>query len=343
MRQLLNTLYVTTEPSYLRLDHETVRMEVEGDTRAQVPLHHLGAIVCFGNVLMSPALIGRCAEDGRSIVLMSRSGRFRARVVGPQSGNILLREAQFEQARSEAACTHIARALVAGKVQNSRRLTVRAAREVDNPKRQQGLEAAAEHLGRTLTYLKSADSTDEIRGLEGDAAKTYFGVLSHMVRQQRGTFEMVGRSRRPPRDPFNAVLSFLYTLLLNDCNAAAEGVGLDAQMGFLHVSRPGRPSLGLDLMEELRAPVADRLALTLINRRQLTRGDFRSCEGGAVLLNEDGRKTVIEAYQKRKQDEVTHPFLDRSMEIGLIPHTQARLLARTLRGDMDRYIPYLTR
>jgi CRISPR-associated protein Cas1 len=343
MRQLLNTLYVTTEPSYLHLDHETVRMEVEGEIQAQVPLHHLGAIVCFGNVLISPALMGRCADDGRAVVLMSRSGRFRARVHGPQSGNILLRETQFELASSESACTDIARALVAGKVQNSRRLIVRAAREIGDAKRQSSLQAAAKHMARTLDYLESADSTEEVRGLEGDAAKTYFGVLSHMVRQQRGDFKMTQRSRRPPRDPFNAVLSFLYTLLLNDCNAAAEGVGLDFQMGFLHVSRPGRPSLGLDLMEELRAPVADRLALTLINRRQLTPSDFRSCEGEAVLLNDDGRKTVIQAYQERKQDEVTHPFLDRSMEIGLIPHAQARLLARTLRGDMDSYIPYLTR
>lgn len=343
MRQLLNTLYVTTAPSYLHLDHETVRMEVEGDTRAQVPLHHLGAIVCFGNVLISPALMGRCADDGRAVVLMSRNGRFRARVHGPQSGNILLREAQFDLARSASACTDIARAVVAGKVQNSRRLVVRAAREIDDANRQADLRTAAQHLARIVNYLKAADSIDEVRGLEGEAAKTYFGVLSHMVRQQRTHFEMTRRSRRPPRDPFNAVLSFLYTLLLNDCNAAAEGVGLDVQMGFLHAPRPGRPSLGLDLMEELRAPVADRLALTLINRRQLTPRDFRSCEGGAVLLNDEGRKTVIQAYQERKQDEVTHPFLDRSMAIGLIPHAQARLLARTLRGDMDSYIPYLTR
>ena len=310
---------------------------------AQVPLHHLGAIVCFGNVLVSPALMGRCAEDGRAVVLMSRTGRFRARVQGPCSGNILLRETQFEQAASEAARTEITRALVAGKVQNSRRLVVRAAREVDDADRQGALQQAARHLARTLDYLKSTESTDAVRGLEGDAAKTYFGVLSHMIRRQRSDFEITHRSRRPPRDPFNAVLSFLYTLLLNDCVAAAEGVGLDVQMGFLHVPRPGRPSLGLDLMEELRAPVADRLALTLVNRRQLTPGDFRACDGGAVLLNDVGRATVIEAYQQRKQDTVTHPFLDRTMEIGLIPHTQARLLARTLRGDMDAYIPYLTR
>lgn len=343
MRQLLNTLYVTTEPSYLHLDHDTVRMEVNGDTEAQVPLHHLGAIVCFGNVLVSPALMGRCADDGRSVVFLGRTGRFKARVRGPQSGNVLLRQAQFEQANDESVCAAIARALVAGKVQNSRRLVVRAAREIDDPERQAALREAAKSMARTLSYLEEAQSIDEIRGLEGEAAKTYFGVLSHMIRQQREDFQMTMRSRRPPRDRFNAVLSFLYTLLLNDCTAAAEGVGLDFQMGFLHVPRPGRPSLGLDLMEELRAPIADRLALTLINRRQLTPDDFRERSGGAVLLSDEGRKTVIVAYQERKQEEITHPFLDRTMEIGLIPHTQARLLARTLRGDMKSYIPFLVR
>lgn len=343
MRQLLNTLYVTTEPSYLHLDHDTVRMEVDGDTRAQVPLHHLGALVCFGNVLVSPALMGRCADDGRAVVFMSRTGRFKARVHGPQSGNILLRQAQFDQADSTETRTDIARALVVGKVQNSRRLVVRAAREIDDDHRQTALRNAASRLERTLKYLEAAQSTDEVRGLEGEAAKTYFEVVPAMVRQQRDAFQMNGRSRRPPQDRFNAVLSFLYTLLLNDCSAAAEGVGLDFQMGFLHVPRPGRPSLGLDLMEELRAPIVDRLALTLINRRQLTPDDFRKRSGGAVLLNDEGRKTVIVAYQERKQDEITHPFLDRTMEIGLIPHMQARILARRLRGDMDQYIPFLVR
>jgi len=344
MRQLLNTLYVTTEPSYLHLDHDTVRMEVDGDTKAQVPLHHLGAITCFGNVLVSPALLGRCADDGRAVVFMTRTGRFRARVRGPQSGNILLRQAQFDGAGEEMTCVGLARALVAGKVQNARRLVVRAARSVESDERQTALRSAARRMKRTLASVEDAASTDAVRGLEGEAAKTYFDVLPLMVRQQRDAFHMDdGRSRRPPRDRFNAVLSFLYTLLLNDCAAATEGVGLDVQMGFLHVPRPGRPSLGLDLMEELRAPIADRLALTLINRRQLTPSDFRECPGGAVLLNDAGRKTVIVAYQERKQDTVTHPFLDRTLEIGLLPHLQARLLARTLRGDMEAYVPYLLR
>ncbi len=343
MRQLLNTLYVTTHPSYLRLDHETLRLEVDGEKKAQLPLHHLGAIVCFGNVMMSPALMGRCAEDGRAVVFLSRSGRFRARLVGPRSGNVLLRQAQFRQAGQPEACLRIARSLVAGKVQNSRRVLVRAAREADGPEDAQALGAAARRLGYTLKQVEKAGDVDTLRGLEGEAARSYFSVMTLMIRRQREAFQMNGRNRRPPRDRFNAVLSFLYTLLLGDCNAAAEGVGLDYQMGFLHAPRPGRPSLGLDLMEELRAYVVDRLALTLVNRRQLTPADFRERDGGAVLLNEVGRKTVVVAYQKRKKKKVTHPFLDRTMPIGLIPHVQARLLARTLRGDMEMYLPFLFR
>lgn len=343
MRQFLNTLYVTTAPSYLRLDHETLRMEVDGEKKASIPLHHLGAVVCFGNVLVSPALIGRCAEDGRAVTFLSRTGRFRGRVVGPQSGNVLLRQAQHEQAGSAEACAALARPMVAGKVQNSRRLLVRAARRTDDETRQGDLRNAAARLASVLRRLEKTEPLDEIRGLEGEAARAYFGVLSHLVRQQRDVFRMNGRTRRPPRDPFNAVLSFLYTLLLNDCNAAAEGVGLDYQVGFLHALRPGKPALGLDLMEELRACIADRLALTLINRQQLTPADFRQADGGAVLLNEEGRKTVVVAYQERKQKEITHLFLDRTMPIGLIPHVQARLLARTLRGDMETYIPFTIR
>lgn len=343
MRQLLNTLYVTTEPSYLHLDHDTVRLKVDGEKKAQIPLHHLGAIVCFGNVMVSPALMGRCAEDGRAVVFMTRNGRFQARVHGPQSGNVLLRKAQYERADTEEECLAVARSCVAGKVQNSRRVVVRVARETDIPAHQEALKTASNRMAHTVEALKTAIDTETVRGLEGEAAKTYFGVLDYAIRQQREAFQMDRRSRRPPRDRLNAVLSFLYTMLLNDCVAALEGVGLDPQMGFLHRPRPGRPSLGLDLVEELRAPIADRLALTIINRRQLTPEDFRTTDGNAVLLNDDGRKTVISAYQNRKQETVTHPFMDRSMEIGLIPHAQARLLARTLRDDMEAYIPYLLR
>lgn len=343
MKQLLNTLYVTTAPSYLRLERETVRMEVKGEKKAQIPLHHLGAIVCFGNVLVSPALLGRCGEDGRAVVFLTRTGRFRARLVGPQTGNVLLRKAQFEQAADPGAAAQVARHVVAGKVQNSRRILVRAARNADADADRGRLEDAAGRLASVLRRLeREADAdADTVRGLEGEAARGYFAAFSAMVKSNRSAFAMNGRSRRPPRDRLNAVLSFLYTMLLNDCAAAAEGVGLDPQVGFLHTERPGRPALGLDLMEELRAYLADRLALTLINRRQLSPSDFRERDGGAVLLNEDGRKTVVVAYQERKKEEITHPLLDRKMALGLLPHTQARLLARTLRGDMDAYLPFL--
>jgi len=343
VRQLLNTLYVTTRGAYLHLDHDTVRMEVDDETEAQIPLHHLGAIVGFGNVLVSPALMGRCADDGRAVVFMTHTGRFRARVEGPHTGNVLLRKAQHERAEDTTAARDIARSIVAGKIKNSRRLVVRAARRAEDTEATTELGEAKEQLAGTLRLLEDEATLDGVRGHEGTAAKTYFNVFSHLVRQQQQSFRLDERTRRPPRSRLNAVLSFLYTLLGNDCEAAAEGVGLDPQIGFLHAARPGRPSLGLDLMEELRAPLADRLALTLVNRRQLTPDDFRERDGGAVLLNEDGRETVLVAYQERKQDTITHPVLDREIELGLLPHAQARLMARHLRGDLDQYVPYLLR
>lgn len=343
MRQLLNTLYVTTRGTYLHLDHDTVRMEVEDDTKAQIPLHHLGAIVAFGNVLVSPALMGRCADDGRAVVFMTRTGRFRARVVGPQTGNVLLRRAQHEHAEDPDASREVARAIVAGKIKNSRRLVVRAARRAEGEDAKEALDEAKDELAASLRLLEDEATLEGVRGHEGTAAKIYFEVFSHQIRQQKDAFQLNGRTRRPPRNRLNAVLSFLYTLLCNDCEAAAEGVGLDPQIGFLHAARPGRPSLGLDLMEELRAPLVDRLALTLVNRRQLTPKDFRERDGGAVLLNEDGRETVLVAYQERKQDTITHPVLDQKIELGLLPHVQARLMARHLRGDLDQYVPYLLR
>lgn len=343
MRQLLNTLYVTTSPAYLHLERDTVRMEVEGKKKAQIPLHHLGAIVLLGNVLVSPALMGRCGRDGRTLVFLTHTGRFRARVVGPQSGNVLLREAQFEHAQDPSRAAAIARAIVAGKVQNSRRVLVRAARRAKTDDAKGDLQRAIDRMADRLGPLENEATLERIRGHEGTAAKAYFRVFPHLIRHNTDAFAMNGRSRRPPRDRINAVLSFLYTLLCNDCVAAAEGVGLDPQVGFLHALRPGRPAAALDLMEELRAPLVDRLTLSLINRRQLKPDDFQEREGGAVLLNEDGRKAVVTAYQERKQETITHPVLDREMEIGLLPHIQARLMARYLRGDTESYIPYLLR
>lgn len=344
MQQLLNTLYVTVPDAYLRLDGDTLHVLVEHEKKLQVPLHHLGAIVCFGDVMITPSLIGRCAADGRSVVYLDRNGRFRARVEGPVSGNILLRQAQFKKEAEAGFALDVARACVAGKLQNSRQLLMRAARDAKSEEDSAALRHATKLMARQIERLPQALNLDEIRGLEGDGARVYFGVLSNVIRQdKRDTFAMNGRSRRPPLDRINALLSFLYSMLMNDCRSALEGVGLDPQLGFLHAVRPGRAALALDLMEEFRSAIADRLALTLINREQINGDDFDERVGGATYLNDAGRKKVITAYQARKQEEISHPLLETQIAIGLLPHIQARLLARTLRGDMDGYLPFVSR
>jgi CRISPR-associated protein Cas1 len=340
MHQLLNTLYVTTEGAYIRADHETLKVMVEKETKLHVPMHHLGSVVCFGDVMMSAAVIHRCAAEGRSIVWLDRNGRFKARVEGPVSGNVLLRWAQHEAAASPEQTVAIAKNMVAGKIQNARQVVLRGAREAVGKADASALRGTAEALASSIRRIPSCEDLDTLRGIEGDAARGYFGTFDRLVREDRDTFAMNGRNRRPPLDPVNALLSFLYALLMNDCVAAVEGVGLDPQIGFLHALRPGRAALALDLMEEFRSAVADRLALTLINRRQISADDFLVRPGGAVHLQDDGRKTVIVAYQKRKQEELTHPLLDQKMPIGLVPHVQARLLARVLRGDMEAYVPF---
>lgn len=341
--ELLNTLYVTTENAYLHLDHEAVRVDVERHTTMRIPLLHLEAIVCFGNVLVSPALIHCCGEEGRSIIFLSRSGRFRARLVGPTGGNVLLRRAQHLAVEHDNRAAGIARSVVAGKVQNGRQLLLRSARETRDASDEASLRGAAQELADVLQRLKSTLDIDRIRGLEGDAARAYFGCFQAMIRPWADGLRFEVRTRRPPRDPLNAVLSFLYALVLSECVAAIEAVGLDPQVGYLHALRPGKPSLALDLMEEFRPVVADRLALALVNRRQLTAGDFAAGAGGAVMLGEEGRRTVLGAYQKRKAESVQHPLLGRSVPLGLVPHAQARLLARHLRGDIAQYCPYVFR
>jgi len=344
MVTLLNTLYVTTPGAYLRLERETVCVMVEDQKRLQVPLHHLGSMVLFDHVMVSPALLGRCAEDGRSIVWLNHSGRFQARLEGPVSGNILLRQAQHRAADDAVASLRLARAAVAGKLRNSRQNLLRGARESTEPEERTLLAQTARHLGNQIRKLPSVADGDSLRGFEGDGARAYFDALPLLIKPAvRSMFRFAGRNRRPPRDRVNALLSFLYALVLSDCRAALEAVGLDPQLGFLHAVRPGRPALALDLLEEFRAPLADRLALTLINRGQLRAGDFDESEGGAVLLNDAGRKTAITAYQERKQDTLRHPLLDTEVPIGLLAQVQARLLARHLRGDVPDYIPYLTR
>ena len=343
MRQLLNTLYVTTPRAYVHLDHDTLRVEVERQLKLQAPLMQLGALVLFGDVMISPALIHRCAEDGRSIVLLDQNGRFKARVEGPVGGNVLLRRAQHLALSDDARRLAIAKNMTAGKLRNARFMLMRSARDATDREEADLLGSAATTTAAILLRAQGRDTIEMLRGDEGEAARVYFSAFNVMIKEDRGAFAMAGRTRRPPLDRMNAILSFLYTLIRADCHAALEGVGLDPQVGFFHALRPGRPALALDLMEELRPVLADRLALTLVNRGQLSAGDFDFVPGGAVLLSADGRKTLVIAYQKRKEEEVEHRVLGQRIPIGLIPHIQARLLARHLRRDLDHYPPYLAR
>ncbi|HNQ04606.1 MAG TPA: type I-C CRISPR-associated endonuclease Cas1c [Thiobacillaceae bacterium] len=344
MYTLLNTLYVMTPQAYAHLENATVRIDVEREKKLQVPLLHIGGLVCFGNVMVSPALMHRLAEEGKSLVLLEEHGRFKARLEGPVSGNILLRQAQHRLAADPAFALEAARAIIAGKLKNSRSVIMRGARESFDGGEAATLTRAAEDLAASLRALKDAPDLDTIRGVEGEAARGYFGALNLIVKPQfRAAFFLDGRTRRPPLDRFNALLSFLYSMLMNDCRSALESVGLDPQLGFLHAVRPGRAALALDLQEEFRAILADRLALTLINRGQVTAEDFDLRAGGAVMLNDKGRRKILAAWQERKQEEVTHPLVEAKMPLAILPFLQARFLARTLRGDMEAYLPYLTK
>lgn len=339
--QLLNTLYVTTTETYLRLDNDTLRVEVERETRLRVPLHHLTAVVCFGHVSMSAPLMHRLAEEGIALVLLDDNGRFKARLEGAVSGNVLLRQAQFKLAGDSTFSLDMARACVAGKIKNTRQVLQRGAREAKSDDDGKALSRLADDLAASLRALPQAANLDVLRGIEGEAARQYFGGLNLLVRQDlRSVFQMDGRTRRPPRDAFNAMLSFLYAMWMNDCRSALEAAGLDPQVGFLHALRPGRAALALDLMEEFR-PWADRLALTLINRGQLTKDDFAAREGGGYALLPDARKAVVVAYQERKRDEISHPILVQSVPLGLMPLVQARLMARALRDESSLYVPFV--
>ncbi len=343
MHQLLNTLYVMTQGAYLHLERETLKLEVERQTKLRVPMHHIGSIVLFGNVMVSPFALHRCAEDGRSVVFLSEHGRFKARLEGPQSGNVLLRRAQYRllDDRPQALC--LMRAVVAGKLQNSRMVLLRGAREAKSDNDKEGLKQAAAMLAASLRALARATDADEVRGIEGQAARVYFEAFNHMLRFNRDAFEMHERSRRPPKDRINALLSFVYSLLTNECVSAVEAAGLDPQVGFLHVLRPGRPAMALDLMEEFRSILADRLVLTLVNRQQICPDDFIERPGGAVEIREEARKTVIAAWQRRKQEEWTHAQLGKRVPIALTPLIQARLMARFIRGEADAYMPMMPR
>jgi CRISPR-associated protein Cas1 len=341
MKKLLNTVYVTTEGASLRKDGENLVAEVDGAERARVPLHMLASLVVFGPIFVSPALIGACAGAGITIVLLDRAGRFQARIEGPVSGNVLLRRAQY---RVSDAPEEVVRSIVVGKVANQRSVLQRALRDYGEeyaPAEKAAIAAAVDRLARILARVERQDeSLDALRGSEGEAAQIYFSVFDLLIRSPDPELRWTGRSRRPPLDPINALMSFLYALLTHDCRSAAEAVGLDPAVGFLHRDRPGRPSLALDLMEELRPVLADRLALSLVNRRQLRAGDFVTEDSGAVRLSDDARKTVLATWQERKKDERQHPFLDEKAPLGLVPYLQAQMLARHLRGDIDAYPPW---
>ncbi len=343
---LLNTLYVNTQDTYLRLDNDTLRVQAGDDTLLRVPLHHLNAVVCFGRVGLSVPLMHRLADEAIALVLMDETGRFKARLEGAVSGNVLLRRAQHRQSMDGAFTLDMARRSVAGKVRNARQVLLRGAREAKLPEDTEVLTRGALDLAATLRALPAASDLDMLRGLEGEAARQYFDCLTRLVRADlRVVFGMNRRSRRPPLDRINALLSFLYALWTNDCRSAVEAAGLDPQVGFLHALRPGRAALALDLVEEFR-PFADRLALSLVNRGQLVSNDFDVREGGAVSLKPEARKRVVLAFQERKQDAITHPLLKEAIPLGIVPLVQARLMAAAMRGESggaDGYLPFLSR
>jgi CRISPR-associated protein Cas1 len=342
VRKLLNTLYVTTQGAYLARNGETVEVRVGDETRLALPIHTIEGIICFGRISCSPFLLGLCAERGVALSWLTEHGRFLARVTGPVSGNVLLRRRQYRAADIEDEASAIAGNCVAAKIANARIVLQRGARErgSDAP---EALRGAVDELTPMAGRVLAARSRDTIRGLEGDAARTYFGAFDGLVVEDKESFFFRERSRRPPLDNVNALLSFAYALLTHDVVGALESVGLDPQVGFLHTERPGRPSLALDLMEELRPVLADRFVVSLVNRRQVRANGFTRTESGAVTMDDETRREVLVAWQKRKLDEIVHPFLEEKVAMGLLPYVQSLLLARHLRGDLDDYPPFFWR
>lgn len=344
MRRHLNTIYVTSEDAWVRKDGANIVVDVDGVERGRAPIHMIGGLICFGRAGASPAVLAACAEAGVAVSLLTPNGKFIARVEGPRSGNVLLRRAQYRLADNPLGATAIVRGIVAAKTANQRTVIRRALR--DHGEGMATAARAATNIAETrLTDIarRALQGTEiaGLRGIEGEAAQVYFSVLDHLILVEDRSFAFTGRSRRPPLDRINALLSFLYAMLGHDCRSALESAGLDPQVGYLHLDRPGRASLALDLMEEMRPVLADRLALSLVNRRQLVAKDFVVEAGGAVLLTNAARKELLVAYQERKKDELTHPFLGEKVTLGLVPHIQAQLLARHLRGDIDGYPAFI--
>ena len=337
MKKHLNTLFVTTQGAYLAKEGETVLVRVKKETRLRVPIHTLGGIVCFGNVLCSPFLMGFCAERDVAVSFLSEQGRFLARVQGPVSGNVLLRREQYRRADDLDISARMTRWVLTGKLGNCRTVLKRGLRDHAEKINNSAVQDSVKRLGNSLENLQTGLPLNSLRGIEGEAAHAYFSVFDHLIVGQKDAFVFRERNRRPPLDRVNCLLSFIYTLLVHDVRSALESVGLDPAVGFLHRDRPGRPGLALDMMEEFRPFLADRLVLSLINLNKVQETGFTESESGAVLMDDETRKTVLVAYQKRKQDEIFHPFIEEKVSIGLLFHIQALLLARYLRGDLDGY------
>ena len=339
MKRLLNTLFISTQGAWLSQDGENIVVHLDKETSKKFPVHLFQSIACFGRVGATSPLMGFCAEKGVLISFFSEHGRFLARVDGPVRGNVLLRRRQYRLADDEKAASGVAQNVLIGKIANSRTVLMRSARE--RAEESPALASAAKYLDGTVQDLRKPLPLEILRGKEGDAARHYFDVFDHLILAQKDHFKFTNRNRRPPMDKVNALLSFVYTLLTHDVISALEGVGLDPAVGYLHKERPGRPSLALDLMEEFRPWLADRLVLSLINRRQIYPDSFTQSESGAVYMEDTARKTVLAEWQARKQDELTHSYTEEKMAIGLLLHVQARLLARHIRGELESYPPFV--
>ena len=343
MKKLLNTLFVTTQGSYLAKDGETVTVNVERVVKARIPIHTLSSIVCFGNVSMSPFLMGFCAEKAVSVSFLTQYGRFLARIKGPVSGNVLVRREQYRRADNELKTSSIAASIITAKIANSRTVLQRFIRDHGGKNDTEEIKKIVNRLGNTLKEINDFMPLNQLRGMEGDAAGNYFNVFDQLILSQKNSFFFQGRNRRPPKDAVNCLLSFLYTLLMHDVRSGLESVGLDPAVGFLHRDRPGRPGLALDLMEEFRPFIADRLVLSLINLGQVNEADFFKKDNGAVYMTDDGRRKVLTAYQKKKQDEIYHPFIEEKVAVGLLFYIQALLMNRYMRDDLDGYPPFFWR
>lgn len=341
MKKLLNTLYITSYEKYLSLEGETVVVNENNVECARIPLHNIDSIITMGYAGVSPALLGKCAEYGIVISFLSRSGRFLAHTVGAYNGNVVLRKTQYRYSENEELCTAVSKNIMTGKLFNSRGVIERATRDYPSSVDVEKLKKVSEDMKKSINNIEQCKSTEQLRGVEGEAASRYFSVFDELILQQKKDFSFCGRVRRPPTDPVNAMLSFSYTLLNSMVTSAIYCTGLDPYVGFMHKDRPGRTSLALDLMEELRSVFADRFVITMINKRMINKNDFFVKENGAVYITDEGKKKFLQSWQMKKQNTIVHPFLKEKVEWGMVPYVQALLLARFLRGDIDGYPPFL--